>query len=157
MNANKPRLVGLNHIALEVGDVEDALRFYGNVFAFELRGTHMDAEGRTVMAFIDLGDQFLALIGGRMQAPDTQRHFGLVVDDRSAVMASALVAGATATDRPFNFIDPWGNHVEIVAYADVQFAKTEAVLRSMGLSLDKSTEAKEELRRKGIAEPGVQG
>lgn len=150
MNANKPRLVGLNHIALEVGDVEEALRFYGNVFAFELRGTQKDERGKVVMAFIDLGDQFLALIGDRTQAPDTQRHFGLVVDDRSAVMASAQAAGAAATDRDFNFIDPWGNHVEIVAYADVQFSKTEAVLRSMGLSLDKSEEAKEELRRKGI-------
>lgn len=157
MHANKPRLVGLNHIAVEVGDVEDALRFYGSVFAFDLRGTHKDAEGRTVMAFIDLGDQFLALIGGRTQAPDTQRHFGLVVDDRSAVMASAQAAGATAADRDFNFVDPWGNHVEIVAYADVQFSKTEAVLRSMGLSLDKSAEVKEELRRKGITEPGVEG
>ena len=157
MNANKPRLVGLNHIALVVGDVEEALRFYGSVFAFDLRGTHKDDQGRTVMAFIDPGDQFLALIGGRSQAPDTERHVGLVEDDRSAVMASALVAGATATDRPFNFIDPWGNHVEIVAYADVQFPNTESVLRSMGLSLDKSAEAKEELRRKGIAEPGVQG
>lgn len=150
MNANKPRLVGLNHIALEVGDVEEALRFYGSVFAFELRGTHKDDQGRTVMAFIDLGDQFLALIGGRTHSPDTERHFGLVVDDRDVVMDLAKAAGATATDRPFNFIDPWGNHVEIVAYADVQFSKTEAVLRSMGLSLDKSVEAKEELRRKGI-------
>ena len=106
MNANKPRLVGLNHIALEVGDVEEALRFYGSVFAFDLRGTHKDDQGRTVMAFIDLGDQFLALIGGRTQAPDTERHFGLVVDDRDVVMDLAKAAGASATDRPFNFIDP---------------------------------------------------
>ena len=154
MDANKPRMVGLNHVALEVGDVEDALRFYGRVFAFDLRGTHKDDEGRITIAFIDLGDQFLALIGGRQQPPDTGRHFGLVVDDRNSVMAAALAEGATATGSDFNFVDPWGNHVEIVAYADVQFSKTDAVLRAMALRLGKSPAAKEELRRKGIEEVG---
>ena len=150
MDANKPRMVGLNHIALEVGDVEDALRFYGRVFAFELRGTHKDDDGRTTMAFIDLGDQFLALTAGRQQPPDTGRHFGLVVDDRSTVMKAALAEGATATGSDFNFVDPWGDHVEIVAYDDVQFSKTDAVLRAMALGIGKSPAAKEELRRKGI-------
>ncbi|WP_430912739.1 VOC family protein [Methylobacterium sp. sgz302541] len=144
----KPRLVGLNHIALEVGDIEDALRFYRAVFSFELRGTHEDDAGRTVMAFLDMGDQFIALIAGREQPRDDDRHFGLVVDDRANVMALAEAAGATILDRPFNFRDPWGNHLEIVAYRDVQFTKTEDVLRGMGLNLDKSDEAREELRRK---------
>lgn len=150
MDASKPRLVGLNHVALEVGDVDAALRFYGSVFAFELRGTHKDDDGRTVMAFIDMGDQFLALASGRTQAPDMGRHVGLVVNDRSTVMAAARAAGATATDQAFNFVDPWGNHIEVVAYADVQFTKADAVLRAMGLALEKSPAAQDELRRKGL-------
>lgn len=148
MSMSKPRLVGLNHVALEVGDIEDALRFYRAVFSFELRGTHEDDEGRTVMAFLDMGDQFVALSAGRTQPPDTGRHFGLVVDDRSHVMELAKAAGATVLDRPFNVLDPWGNHLEIVAYRDVQFTKTDGVLRAMGLDLDKTDEAREELRRK---------
>lgn len=144
----KPRLVGLNHIALEVGDIEEALQFYGAVFSFELRGTHEDDAGRTVMAFLDMGDQFIALIAGRKQPRDDERHFGLVVDDRANVMDLAEAAGANILDRPFNFRDPWGNHLEIVAYRDVQFSKAEEVLRAMGLALDTSEEAKEELRRK---------
>ena len=152
MTTPKPRLVGLNHVALEVGDVDEALEFYGSVFSFELRGRHHDENGATVMAFIDMGDQFLALIAGHTQSPDTGRHFGLVVDDRSAVMALAKSAGATILERAFNFLDPWGNHVEIVAYRDVQFSKTNDVIRSMGLSLDKSDEAREELQRK-LARP----
>lgn len=150
MDANKPRLVGLNHVALEVGDVEEALRFYKSVFAFELRGTHKDDQGRTVMAFIDLGDQFLALMHGREQTPDTGRHFGLVVDDRTGVMNAAQAAEATTSDRPFNFIDPWGNHIEVVAYSDVQFSKTASVLQAMGLALEKSPDIKNELREKGV-------
>lgn len=150
MTDSKPRLVGLNHVALEVADVEAALRFYGSVFAFDLRGTHEDDEGRVAMAFIDMGDQFLALARGRTQGPDTGRHFGLVVDDRGAVMTAALAAGATMADQPFNFIDPWGNHIEVVAYPDVQFTKADAVLRAMGLALEKSPAAKEELRDKGM-------
>lgn len=148
MTTPKPRLVGLNHIALEVGDIEEALRFYGAVFSFALRGTHEDDAGRTVMAFLDMGDQFIALITGREQSADKNRHVGLVVDDRSQVMALAEAAGAKVLDRPFNFSDPWGNHIEIVAYADVQFSKTAEVLHGMGLNLDKSDEAREELRRK---------
>ena len=98
--------------------MDEALRFYGSIFAFELRGSHKDDQGRTAMAFIDMGDQFLALSSGRTQAPDTGRHFGLVVDDRSEVMALAQAAGAKTTEgRPFNFLDPWGNHVEIVGIA----------------------------------------
>lgn len=155
MANTKPRLVGLNHIALEVGDIDEALRFYGAVFDFELRGTHVDDEGRTRMAFLDMGDQFLALATGRSRAPDEGRHFGLVVDDRSEVMTLALEAGATVPQgRPFNFLDPWGNHIEIVQYADVQFMKTKAALKAMRLSLEKSSEVLEELRKKGIVPEG---
>lgn len=102
------------------------------------------------MAFIDMGDQFLALSSGRTQSPDTGRHFGLVVDDRSQVMALAKAAGAKALEGNFNFLDPWGNHIEIVAYRDVQYSKLDGVLRSMGLALDKSEDAREQLRQKGV-------
>ncbi|UXT85177.1 VOC family protein [Agrobacterium tumefaciens] len=148
---DKPRLVGLNHIALEVGDVESALDFYGAIFSFELRGSHKDDEGRMLMAFLDMGDQFLALSRGRRQAPDDGRHFGLVVDDRSAVKELATAAGAKFLDGKFiDFLDPWGNRIEIVEYGDLQFSKTDAVLKAMGLSLEKTPEALEELRKKGM-------
>lgn len=144
----KPHFVGLNHVALEVGDIEEALRFYGAVFSFELRGRHDATADHPAMAFLDMGDQFLALIGRRRQAADDERHFGLVVDDRTRVMELAEAAGATILDRPFNFLDPWGNHLEIVAYRDVQFSKTDEVLRSMSLVLPKTDEARVELRKK---------
>jgi predicted enzyme related to lactoylglutathione lyase len=152
MMANaKPRLIGLNHVALEVGDVDEALRFYGDLFSLELRGSHKDEQGKLAMAFIDMGDQFLALSRGRAQAPDTNRHFGLVVDDRNEVMALAVAAGAMIPEgRPFNFLDPWGNHIEVVEYRDVQFTKTQAVLDALGVSGAKSQQAKEELRKKVI-------
>lgn len=103
----KPRLVGLNHIALEVGDIEDALHFYGSIFSFDLRGSHKDDTGRVVMAFIDMGDQFIALSRGRHQNPDRDRHLGLVVDDRSAVRDLASKAGAKMLDGDFlDFLDP---------------------------------------------------
>lgn len=149
MTTRKARLVGLNHIAIEVGDVEEALRFYGAVFAFELRGSYKNDVGRLDMAFIDMGDQFLAISGGRTQPPDTDRHFGLVVDDRREVMALAKAAGAKMLDRDFNFLDPWGNHIEIVAYRDVQFSKSGDILRAMGLDLKKTEEALGQLREKG--------
>ncbi len=140
----RPKLVGLNHIALEVGSVEEALAFYGAIFAFTLRGRG------DRMAFIDMGDQFLALMEGPVRQPAGQRHFGLVVEDRAAVQKLAEAAGATLLEHN-NFLDPWGNRVEVVAYSDVQFTKTETVLRGMGLSLDKSAEALDQLRQKGMA------
>ncbi|WP_158807826.1 VOC family protein [Beijerinckia sp. L45] len=148
MSVSRPSLVGLNHIALEVEDVEEALRFYESVFEFELRGSLKDDQGRLTMAFIDMGDQFLALSGGRTQPPDTGRHFGLVVDDRSRVMDLAKAAGAKVAAGDFNFLDPWGNHIEVVAYRDVQFSKRDEVLRAMGLDLEKSEEARKQLREK---------
>jgi lactoylglutathione lyase len=144
----KARLVGMNHVALEVGDIEEALAFYGRVFEFTLRG-----RGRG-MAFIDMGDQFIALSAGRTQPPDRHRHLGLVVDDRKAARRALEEAGAEILPgRGLNFRDPWGNFIQVVEYADVQFTKAGHVLRGMGLDdLDKSPQALEELRAKGLAD-----
>lgn len=145
----KARAVGFNHVALEVGDIEEALAFYGRLFDFELRGRSED------MAFIDLGDQFLALQKGRRQTADDGRHFGLVVDDREAARAALAAAGVEPLPGPFlDFLDPWGNRVEIVGYDDIQFTKAPHVLRGMGLAhLAKSEAAIQELTEKGMA-PG---
>jgi len=142
----KPRAVGLNHIALEVGDIEEALAFYGRLFTFELRGKNRS------MAFIDLGDQFIALQKGRKQPADDGRHFGLVVDDKEAARKALEAADVTALDGPFlDFCDPWGNRVEIVGYENIQFSKAPNVLRGMGLAhLAKNENAKKELARKGM-------
>ena len=145
--ADKPRILGLNHIALEVGDIDEALAFYGRIFKFELRGKN-DA-----MAFIDLGDQFIALQKGRKQSADDSRHFGLVVDDKEAVRKALTAAGVPALEGSFlDFRDPWGNRIEIVGYDNVQFTKAPNVLRGMGLThLAKSDKAKAELAKKGMA------
>jgi catechol 2,3-dioxygenase-like lactoylglutathione lyase family enzyme len=144
---NRPRLVGINHVALEVGDIEEALVFYGQLFDLTLRGRHPG------MAFIDLGDQFIALIEQRTQPPDSARHFGLVVDDREAVRGALKRCGIEPLPGPFlDFLDPWGNHVQIVQYSEVQFTKAPEVLKGMGLSpLGKSAEALRELEQKGMA------
>jgi len=144
----RPRLVGLNHVALEVGDLEEALSFYGGIFEMELRGR---VSG---MAFIDLGDQFIALAEGRTQPPDRGRHFGLVVDDREAVRAALTEAAVEILPgRGLDFRDPWGNHVQVVEYGDIQFTKAPAVLRGMGLQgLEKRPEALRELREKGLTD-----
>jgi predicted enzyme related to lactoylglutathione lyase len=140
----KANLVGINHVALEVGSIDDALEFYGRIFDLTLRGRG----GR--MAFIDIGDQFIALSQGRTQAPDGHRHFGLVVDDKQAALQAARDAGAELDGNTFS--DPWGNNVQIVAYADVQFTKTPEILSGMGVGdLEKSEKALEELRSKGLA------
>ena len=142
----RARLVGINHVALEVDDVDEAVAFYGRFFDFELRGR---VPG---MAFVDLGDQFLALAEGRGQAPDDHRHFGLVVDDKEATRRALEEAGVEILPgRGLDFRDPWGNRVEIVGYRDIQFTKAPGVLRGMGLeALGKSEMALEELRRKGL-------
>ena len=143
----KARMVGFNHVALEVGDIDAALAFYGRLFDFELRGKS-DA-----MAFIDLGDQFLALQKGRRQSPDDGRHFGLVVDDKEAVRKMLIEAGVEIVPGPFlDFLDPWGNRIEIVGYDNVQFTKAAHVLRGMGLAyLAKNETARKELEDKGMA------
>jgi catechol 2,3-dioxygenase-like lactoylglutathione lyase family enzyme len=144
-----PRLIGINHVALEVGSIEDALAFYGQFFDLRLRGV---APG---MAFIDLGDQFLALSEQRDQDPDDARHFGLVVDDKDAVRAALAEAGVELTRAPnLSFRDPWGNHVQVVDYRDIQFTKAPSVLRGMGLDgLSKRAAALAELRDKGLDGP----
>ena len=147
--AKKARAVGFNHVALEVGDIEEALSFYSRLFEFRLRGKNED------MAFIDLGDQFLALQKGRSQPPDDGRHFGLVVDDKDAVCRALAETGVEALPGPFlDFRDPWGNRIEIVGYDNVQFSKAPNVLRGMGLThLSKNAQAMTELAEKGMA-PG---
>lgn len=147
--AKKARAVGFNHVAIEVGDIDEALVFYGRLFDFKLRGKSKEA------AFIDLGDQFLALQKGRRQAVDDGRHFGLVVDDKEAVRDALNKAGVKVLPGRFlDFLDPWGNRIEIVGYDNIQFTKEPGVLRGMGLShLSKNEEAIRELRDKGMA-PG---
>jgi lactoylglutathione lyase len=142
----RPRLVGVNHVALEVGDIEEALAFYGRLFDFELRGR---APG---MAFLDMGDQFLALSEGRQQPRDDHRHFGLVVDDKEATRRALTEAGVEILPGGgLDFRDPWGNRVQVVDYRDIQFTKAPAVLRAMKLEdVGKTESALEELRRKGI-------
>jgi catechol 2,3-dioxygenase-like lactoylglutathione lyase family enzyme len=140
-------MVGINHVALEVGDVKAALDFYGNIFDFQLRG-------RTeTMAFIDMGDQFIALEEGRSQKPDTDRHFGLVVDDREKVRERLRVLGVEPFPGRFlDFLDPWGNRIQVVEYREIQFSKTPDVLQGMGLGrLEKTPKAILELERKGMA------
>jgi lactoylglutathione lyase len=144
---SKARAMGFNHVALEVGDIEAALEFYAGFLAFELRGKSRN------MAFIDLGDQFLALQKGRRQRRDDGRHFGLVVDDKQAVRRSLKAMGVKTLPGPFlDFYDPWGNRIEIVGYGNIQFSKTPHVLRGMGLArLKKTKGALKELAAKGMA------
>jgi catechol 2,3-dioxygenase-like lactoylglutathione lyase family enzyme len=143
------RLIGINHVALEVGDVDQALDWYGRFFEFELRGR---AGAR--MAFIDMGDQFIALAAGRSQPRDQARHFGLVVDDKERVRAALQDAGVSVqASGSLDFLDPWGNHVQVVDYRDIQFTKAPPVLRAMGIDrLPKTDAAREELRRKGVTD-----
>jgi lactoylglutathione lyase len=145
--ARKAHAVGFNHVAIEVGDIDEALAFYGRLVEFKLRGKSKDS------AFIDLGDQFLALQKGRRQPADDGRHFGLVVDDKEAVRAALAAAGVESLPGRFlDFRDPWGNRIEIVGYDNIQFTKAPDVLRGMGLShLSKNAQALKELRDKGMS------
>jgi catechol-2,3-dioxygenase len=142
------RLLGINHVALEVGDLDEALAWYGRCFEFKLRGR----AGRK-MAFIDMGDQFIALAAGRTQPPDEDRHFGLVVDDKEAVRAALQEAGTEVqAGGSLDFTDPWGNHIQVVDYREIQFTKTPGVLNAMGLEgLGKSDSARRELRERGLS------
>jgi catechol 2,3-dioxygenase-like lactoylglutathione lyase family enzyme len=145
----KPRLVGINHVALEVGDIDAALEWYGRLFAFTLRGKGANN------AFIDMGDQFinLTLAPAQPQQQTERRHIGLVVDDRSRILELAQAAGARMVEGPFlDFLDPWGNRLEIIEYANIQFTKAPQVLRGMGLALEKNEKARRELADKGMAE-----
>ena len=142
------RAVGINHVALEVGDIDEALAFWESIFGeLTLRGRNSG------MAFIDLGDQFVALSRGRSQPPDSQRHFGLVVDDKEAVRAKVREAGLDGGREGghLRFKDPWGNNIEVVGYRDVQFTKAAEIAGAMGLDVEKSEQALAELREKGLA------
>jgi lactoylglutathione lyase len=143
----RARLVGINHIALEVGDIDEALEFYGGLLSFELRG-----RVGSQMAFLDAGDQFIALSAGRTQAADDARHFGVVVDDAGALRRSLVEAGVEILPgRGLDFRDPWGNRIQIVQYDELQFVKAPAVLRAMGLAgLGKTASALAELEAKGV-------
>ena len=144
----RARLVGINHVALEVGDLEAALELYGRLFSFELRGR---APG---MAFLDMGDQFLAIAEGRTQGADDSRHFGLVVDDKEAVRAAVVAEGLPLVGQGhrLDFMDPWGNRIEVVAYADIQFERVPAVKRKLGIeSLGKTERARREIADRGLA------
>jgi catechol 2,3-dioxygenase-like lactoylglutathione lyase family enzyme len=144
------RLIGINHVALEVGDVDGALDFYGRLFDFELRGRV------PTMAFIDMGDQFLALAEGRTQPRDDGRHFGLVVDDlgtvRNALAQEGIEAIETGGGSGFDFYDPWGNRIQVVEYGEIQFERTPGVKRKLGVEgLDKSEAARLEIEKRGLA------
>ncbi len=148
MNNHRLRAVGINHVALEVGDIDEALEFYGKLFDLDLLSRSETG------AFIGLGDQFIALFKGGTDARDTGRHFGLVVDDPARgraileAMGVELMAG-----RGVNFNDPWGNYVQLVTYEKIQFTKTPAVLRTMGMDdLEKTDEAKREIADKGFTD-----
>lgn len=143
----RARLVGFNHVALEVGDIEEALDFYGRLFEVELRGRS------SRMAFIDAGDQFIALSEGRTQPPDDHRHVGMVVDDKKAARRALIEAGVEILPgRSLDFRDPWGNRWQVVEYGELQFTKAPHILNGMGLGdLKKTEEALDELRKKGLA------
>ncbi len=138
------RAVGINYVALDVGSVDEALEFWRALFPeLRLRGRSPET------AFIDLGDQFIALFEQRVEPRPEHRHFGLVVDDVAAVVAAARERGAEI--RGNNVGDPWGNRFDVVAYSDVQFVKAEPVLRAQNAAdLVKSDQALAELRTKGI-------
>ena len=142
------RLVGINHVALEVGDLDAALDLYARLFSFELRG-----RGER-MAFIDIGDQFLAISEGRSQAPDDARHFGLVVDDKEAVRAAVQAEGLplVGVGHRLDFLDPWGNRIEVVGYADIQFERVPPVKRKLGIgALEKTERARQEIAERGLS------
>jgi lactoylglutathione lyase len=142
------KLVGINHVALEVGDLDAALELYARLFSFELRGR---APG---MAFVDMGDQFLALSEGRRQDPDDTRHFGLVVDDKEAVRAAVVAEGLplVGEGHRLDFIDPWGNRIEVVGYSDIQFERVAPVKRKLGIEgLEKTERARQEIVERGLA------
>ena len=145
--SKRPRVVGFNHVALEVGDIDEALAWYGRIFDFTLRG-----KGKT-NAFIDMGDQFINLTQVDSQHRDSPRHFGLVVDDKGPVTELVKQAGGELLPGPFlDFLDPWGNRIEIVGYDNIQFTKAPNVLRGMGLErLTKNENARKELAEKGMA------
>jgi len=151
VEAKKPRLVGINHVAIEVTDIDAALDWYAKIFDFTLRG-----KGER-NAFIDMGDQFVNItrVPDYKTEGEEKRHIGFVVDDRSRIIELAKAAGARFVEGPFlDFLDPWGNRLEIIEYSNIQFTKASHVLRGMGLDLDKNDKAKKELADKGMIDDG---
>ncbi len=145
----KAHAVGINHVALEVGDIAAALEFYGTFLSFEIESQSDTA------AFIYFGDQFINFTKGRTQAADTQRHFGIVVDDKDLARRTLEEMGVDILPGRFlDFFDPWGNRVELTTYSGIQFTKAAHVLRGMGLAhLEKTEDAVRELTEKGMAPP----
>jgi lactoylglutathione lyase len=147
--AHAARLIGINHVAIEVGSVEEALDLYGRLFSFTLRGRVRR------MAFVDMGDQFLAIAEPRHQPADDERHFGLVVDDVSAVRDAVKREGVPIvadTGKSFDFRDPWGNRFQVVGYGDIQFERTDGVKRKLGIEeLPKTPEALRQIAERGLA------
>jgi len=148
-SGKKARALGINHVVLEVGDLDEALKFYGAIFDFTLRGK---SERN---AFIDMGDQFLQLSLGKTQSADDKRHFGFVVDNREPVARALEELGVKRLDQRLNFRDPWGNRIEVVSYNDIQFTKSSYILKGMGIgTLEKSPNAIDELKKKGMTPEG---
>ena len=145
--APRAHAVGINHIALEVGDIDEALEFYGRFLEFEVH------ERNDAAAFIYFGDQFINFTKNSDRKPDQLRHFGIAVDDKPLVRRTLEAMGVELLSSEFlDFLDPWGNRVEITTYADIQYTKAEHVLRGMGLGhLSKTKRALAELRAKGMA------
>ena len=147
--AEKAVPVGINHVALEVGDIREALDFYGSFLQLEI------ARQSDKAAFVYFGDQFINFSLGRRQGPDDNRHFGIAVDDKALAIRRLEEMGVEFLKGPFtDFLDPWGNRVELTTYTKIQYTKADHVLRGMGLGhLEKAPEALEELAAKGMA-PG---
>jgi len=147
--ANKAIPVGINHIALEVGDIDEAMEFYGGFLELDIVRRSERA------AFVYFGDQFVNFMAGRRQGPDEVRHFGIAVDDKALAIRRLEEMGVKLLDGPFtDFLDPWGNRVELTTYTNIQYTKADHVLRGMGLGhLEKTPEALQELAAKGMA-PG---
>jgi catechol 2,3-dioxygenase-like lactoylglutathione lyase family enzyme len=146
----KPRLIGINHVAIEVADIDEALAWYGRIFDYKLRG-----KGER-NAFIDMGDQFINItkVADYQHEGVERRHIGFVVDDRSRIIDLAKAAGARFVEGPFlDFLDPWGNRLEIIEYSNIQYTKAPHIMRGMGLDLDKNASARKELADKGMAVP----
>jgi catechol 2,3-dioxygenase-like lactoylglutathione lyase family enzyme len=141
----KPRLVGINHVALQVDDIEEAVAFYTDLF----QPTAVD-RSEPGAAFLEFGDQFLALFerGPRTEEP----HFGLVVDDKEEARRALEEAGVEILGPRLDFRDPSGNRIQVVQYDQIQFTKAARVLAGMGLELDKSEQALAELRAKALAD-----
>ena len=139
------RLVGINHVAVQVGDLDEAIAFFAAL------ADDVTLRGRSGgMAFVDLGDQFIALEQARQ--PVAAGHYGLVVDDQADVISRAREAGARIVGG-HDFLDPWGNYWQVVDYREIQFSKSDRVLAGMGLAgLGKSERALRELREKGLSD-----